>query len=329
MPDTQSALLALLALHPGLSQQELADRAGVSTRTARRHLTALVEEGTVLFDTDGPTHHYRLADHAYPLDTPPPTFTEGEMEALAVAVLAARPLLAPTPLAHRLTALADKLRHRWLGEVLLFDSETDAAHWSFDGAAGGERPPASPAVFRTLLDAMRGQHPVRATYHTASRDETRAGRRLAPLGFLVRDGAWLVPAADLDLPDHPVKDFALTGFREATCLADEQAFRPDGFDLPAYAEGHFGALEGEPETVRLLVEPEAVPYFKRKRYARSQQIEEQADGRAVVSFEAGGMDAVKAWCLSWGPKVRVLAPAALAEQVAEAHREAARRYESE
>ncbi len=41
MPDTRRALLDLLAVRSGLSQGELADRTGVSTRTARRHLTAL------------------------------------------------------------------------------------------------------------------------------------------------------------------------------------------------------------------------------------------------------------------------------------------------
>jgi predicted DNA-binding transcriptional regulator YafY len=326
MTDTRRALLDLLAVQPGLTQTELATHLGVSTRTARRHLADLEEDGTVFFEEDGPAHRYRLADHAHPVEAQPLTFTEGELEALAVAVLAARPLLAPTPLACRLDALAAKLRHQWLGEVVLFDSEADAAHWSFDGAAGGARPPADPAVFRALLDAVRGQHPVRATYHTASRDETRTDRRLAPLGFLVRDGAWLVPALDLDAPDHPLKDFALAGFCAVECLTDELHFRPDDFDLAAYADGHFGALEGEQETVRLLVEPEAVPYFRRKRYAHSQRVEEREDGRAVVAFEAGGLDAVKAWCLSWGPKVRVLAPASLAEQVVEAHREATECY---
>ncbi len=326
MPDTRAALLDLIAARPGLSQGEVADRAGVSTRTARRYLQPLVREGTVLVEADGPARRYRLADHAHPVAAPPPTFTEGETEALVVAVLAARPLLAPTPLAGRLDALAEKLRHGWLGEVVLFDAETDAAHWHFDGD-GVPPEPAAPALFRALLDAARGQHPVRATYYTASRDETREGRRLAPLGFLIRGGTWQVPSADLDDPSRKVKDFALAGFRAVTLLGDEVALRPDGFDLAAFAAGRFGAHDGEAATVRLLVEAEALPYFRRKRYAPSQRIEEErADGRAVVSFEARGMDAVKAWCLSWGPKVKVLEPPALAEAVATAHREAALRY---
>jgi predicted DNA-binding transcriptional regulator YafY len=334
MPDTRRALLDLLAVRSGLSQGELADRTGVSTRTARRHLTALVEEGTVVASADGPARRYRLADHAQPV-APAPPLTDPEMEALSVAALAARPLLAPTPLAAALDAAAAKLRRAWLAEAFSFEPDTDPALWSFDGAAGGQSPDADAVLFRDLLTAVREQNPIRADYYTASRDTLTTRRRLAPLGFLVRGGAWLVAAADLDAePDAdgrpPVKDFALAGFRAVERLDGEHAAPPEGFDLALYARDRFGALDGEVEEVRLLVEPEAVPAFKRKLYNPTQQIEEEReDGRAVVSFEAGGMDAVKAWCLSWGPKVRVLAPASLAEQVAKTHREAARGYEDE
>lgn len=110
-------------------------------------------------------------------------------------------------------------------------------------------------------------------------------------------------------------------------LEGEHALHPADFDLADYARDRFGALEGAVEEIRLLVEAKAVAAFRRKSYNPTQQIEEErADGRAVVSFEAGGLDAVKAWVLSWGPKVRVLAPASLAEQVAEAHRAAVSRY---
>jgi predicted DNA-binding transcriptional regulator YafY len=254
------------------------------------------------------------------------------MEALAVAALAARSILAPTPLAAALDAAAARLRTDWLARAITFEADADAALWSFDGATGGQPPDTEPTLFRDLLAAVRHQNPIRAVYYTASRATLTTGRRLAPLGFLVRSGAWLVAAADLDASpdDHghpPIKDFALAGFRSVERLEREHAAPPDGFELALYARDRFGALDGEVEEVRLLVEPEAVPAFKRKLYNPTQQIEEEReDGRAVVSFEAGGLDAVKAWCLSWGPKVKVLAPASLAEQVAAAHREAADRY---
>lgn len=334
MPDTPARLLRLLHTAPGLSQQTIARRLGVSERTARRHLAALADEGTVLVTPDGPARRYRLADHAHPIEAPLPDFTEGEMEALAVAALAARVLLAPTPLADALDTAADKLRSDWLARAISFEPEHEARLWSFDGAAGGEPPPTDPALFRDLLAAIRHHNPVRADYYTAYRDVFTPDRRLAPLGFLVRSGAWIVAAADLDAapkPDgrQPVKDFALAGFRRVERLADEVVHPRDGFDLADFARDRFGAFAGSVEEVRLLVEPEAVPAFRRKRYNPTQQIEEEhADGRAVVSFEAEGLESVKAWVLSWGPKVKALAPASLVAQVADAHREATNRYVS-
>jgi|SRR5690606_7252797 len=327
MPTTRDRLLHLLAVRPGLAQHELAGRLGVSTRTARRHLSALVAGGEIVAEPDGPALRYRLADGAHPA-LPVPEFTEHEAEALAVAALAARPLLAPTPLLGPLDAAAEKLRHAAIDDVLSFEADTDPAHWSFDGAAGGVSADVDPGVFRVLLNAARQGHAVRADYYTASRQALREGRTLAPLGLLVRSGAWLAACLDFDAPGHPAKDFALTGFLAVVPLPERRVDPPDGFDLDLYARDRFGALDGEVDVVRLLVEAEAVPYFRRKRYNPTQQIEEErSDGRAVVSFEAGGLDAVKAWVLSWGAKVRVLGPPELASRVAEAHRSAAARYD--
>lgn len=226
MPDTRRDLLDLLAVRSGLSQSEIAARASISTRTARRHLTELAREGTVLVSADGPTRRYRLADHAQPI-APAPQLTEPEMETLSVAALAARPLLAPTPLAAALDAAAAKLRRAWLAEVFSFEPDTDPALWSFDGAAGGQAPAVDPVLFRALLGAVREQNPIRADYYTASRATLTTGRRLAPLGFLVRSGAWLVAASDLDAAPGedgpaPVKDFALAGFRSVERLEEER-----------------------------------------------------------------------------------------------------------
>ena len=325
MTDTRRVLLDLLASHSGLTQSDLARRLRISTRTARRYLTALVAEGLVGADPDGPARRYRLMEGATPAVTPP-RLTEDEAEALAVAALAARPLLAPTPLLAALDAAAAKLTDASLADVVRFEPDVDAGFWSFDGAAGGRPVDPAAGVFRAVLDAARGQYAVVADYYTASRDALSTGRCLGPLGFLVRSGAWLVAAIDLDVPERPIKDFALAGFRAATPQPDTHVAPPDGFSVDLYARDRFGALDGEVETIRLLVEPEAVPYFERKIYDETQQVELRADGRAVVSFEAGGMDAVASFVLSWGPKVRVLAPAALAAQVAEALRAATARY---
>ncbi|MDT7858123.1 WYL domain-containing protein [Rubrivirga sp. S365] len=330
MPTTRDRLLDLLAARPGLAQAELAARVPLSTRQARRHLTALEAEGTVVATADGPATRYRLADGAHPA-TPVPRFTDDEAEALAVAARAARPLLAPTPLAAPLAAAADKLQAAALADVVSFEPDADAALWSFDGAAGGVTAGLDPDAFRALLTAARGRHAVRADYFTASRQALTRGRTLAPLALLVRSGAWLAACQDLDAepgPDGPpVKDFALAGFRAATPLPDRPAHPAPAWDPDAHAADRLGALDGDPETVRLLVSPEAAPYFRRKAYSRTQLVEaEHAGGALTVSFETAGLDDARAFVMGWGALVRVLDPPALADAVAQAHREAANLY---
>lgn len=331
MPTTRDRLLAHLAARPGLNQGELADALGTSTRQLRRYLGLLTEEGTVVATPDGPATRYRLADGAHPA-TAVPSLTDAEAEALAVAARAARPLLAPTPLLAPLDAAATKLQAAALADVLSFEPEKDPDHWSFDGAAGGVSSPLDPAVFRTLLDAARHAHAVRATYHTASRGETRPGRALAPLALVVRHGAWLAACLDLDAPpapdgSPPVKDFALAGFLDAAPLPGTAVDPPAGWDPALHAADRLGALDGAPEEVRLLVSPEAAPYFRRKTYARTQLVEaEHDDGALTVSFETAGLEDARAFVMGWGALVRVLGPPALAEAVASAHKAAADLY---
>ena len=328
MPTTRDRLLDLLAARTDLTQGDLAGRLGVSTRQARRHLAALVDEGAVVAEPDGTALRYRLSDGATPA-TSLPDLTEAEMEALSVAALAARPLLAPTPLAGPLATAAAKIERAALQDVLLFEAETDAARWSFDGAAGPVTAGADAVAFRALLDAARGGHAVSADYYTASRRALGRGRTLAPLGMVVRGGAWLVACRDLDADGAPVKDFALAGFRSVAPLPGRFVDPPDGWSLAAAVAGRFGALDGDVVEVRLAVAPEAVAYFARKEYGDGQRVEPLADGGAEVTFRAAGLDAVRAWVLSWGPRVRVLAPEPLAAAVAADLRAAASGYGDE
>ena len=232
------------------------------------------------------------------------------MEALAVAALAARPLLAPTPLAAALDAAAAKLRAGWLADVFSFEPDTDAALWSFDGAAGGQSPDADADLFRDLLD----RRPRRRTRSAPTTTPPRAPR-WRPAAASPRSASSCAAGPGSSPPPTSTRAGRTAPARQglrprrlpprSSGSTDEHVPPPDGFDLALYARDRFGALDGEVEEVRLLVEAEAVPAFKRKLYNPTQQIEEEReDGRAVVSFEAGGMDAVKAWCLSWGPKVR-------------------------
>ncbi|MFN3598072.1 MAG: helix-turn-helix transcriptional regulator [Rubricoccaceae bacterium] len=321
VPDT--AYLDLIARHPGLAQHALAGALGVTTRTARRRLSALVRAGLVEAERCGAERRYRLVPGAQP-ELPVPQLTEQQAEALTLAALAAEALLRPTPYGAPLRSAREALCRTWLDSVFAFEPDEEAEHWDFEGVAGGELPREGFALLRPLVQAIRDRRPVHAVYLTA-RTRTRSERTLHPLGVFVRAGSWLVAAW---CPrSRCVKDFALGGFESADVDETDTFEPPPGFSLALHVRDRFGAMSGdEPCEVRLLAEPSVAESFRRKQHHPTQQLEPAEGGRVEVSLEVLGLEGVTPWVLSYGAKVRVLAPPALAERVAEAHRAAAALY---
>ena len=322
--DLRPALLAYLASGVTPTQGAAADRVGCSERSARRHLRAMEHDGMVAVvpDAAGITR-YRLKPEHRPLSTAV-DLPEREVEALTVAILAARDLLAPTPFASPLAQAQQRLERAWLAEAFTFEPQDEAARWRFDGSSGP--PPFDPGCFGALLKAVRNTRPVEVAYYTASRAALSEGRRLHPLGFLVRSGTWCLVAYAPGVGTY--RDFVLAGFRDVA-LVEGETFQPPGdFDLATYGRDRFGALAGDTvHEVRLRVSAEAAPYFERKTYSATQLVEaEHADGSLTVSFEVEGLPSVVSFVCAWGPKVRVLAPPELVEEVAAAHRAAAAQY---
>lgn len=318
-------ILKIIRMRPGLSQGELAKVSECPPRSLRRHLKALNQEGLIYIRPCGNSKQYFIADDAQ-VRLPKSGLSEAEAETLFVATLAAQSLLRPTPMHDILQSVQQKLRLSWIEEVFAFEPGHDDENWSFDGATGGQSAHIDAGIFRSLIDAVRNSNPVITEYFTAYRNTTTSDRKLTPYGFFVRSGTWMLVA--LDHNSSEIRDFSLTGFRSILLVENEVDPRPDGFDLQLHARDRFGAIsDGNVETVRLLVEPEAIPYFERKEYSPTQQIEERLEtGQAVVSYEVEGLVSVAAFVRSWGPLVRALEPPELVHLVAETLKQAAGQY---
>jgi predicted DNA-binding transcriptional regulator YafY len=257
--------------------------------------------------------------------------SERQTLALLVAAEAARPTLRPTPLAEPLQTVGEHLAERLAPHVTSFDPEVQPQRWHFDSAGASTF---EPEVFEVLQRAIREQRSVRMEYVTASTGERHARRRIDPLLLAAAGTSWLVVA--YCHKREGVRDFALAGIERVwPCDPAEDTGSvyfdpPAGFDAELHFKGRFSAMSGdEAHVVRLLAEPEAARYFRRKRYHPTQQIEEERpDGRAVVSFEASSLKEVAAFVRSWGTGVRVLAPQTLARQMAADARAVAQRYQN-
>lgn len=327
-------LYELLRQGHRLTQAEFASRLGVTKRHVRRLVRTLREEEGV------PVQQTRQGrgERAYYLDGPDlapegpfAMLSERQTLALLVAAEAARPTLRPTPLAGPLEAVGRRLAERLAPHVTSFDPEVQPQRWHFDSAAASTF---DPEVFEILQKAIEEQRSVRMAYVTASTGERHPRRRVDPLLLAAAGSSWLVVA--YCHKRGGVRDFALAGIERVWPCdpAAEEAgsvyFSPPAdFDPELHFKGRFSAMTGEEtHVIRLRAAPEAAPYFRRKRYHPTQQIEREApDGALVISFETDGLDEVGAFVRSWGPRVEVLAPAALARQVAADARRVAEAYD--
>lgn len=178
-------------------------------------------------------------------------------------------------------------------------------------------------MFETLAEAIDERRSVRINYRTASTGRFWEGRKIDPLVMAAPGSSWLCAAYCHER--EALRDFALAGIKAITpCNPEEEQaiFDPlKGFDPELYFRDRFRALAGdEVRVVRLLVESDRAPYFRRKRYHPTQVIEEapeeRSDGRMIVSYEVAGLKDVTAWVRSWGPGVKVLDPPELAGRIA-------------
>lgn len=253
--------------------------------------------------------------------------TERQMEALTVAINAAAHVLAPTPYHAPLQTAFRAVRRDWLAEAITFEPETEATHWHFGGLPQQDIPE---DTFAILAKAIRNQQTLVLDYYTASRDAWTNDRRLDPYVIARRQGSWMLAAYCHE--KQTVRDFSLAGMRRLrpyTPHGEPVYFgaTPD-FDPQEHFRGRGGALAGEEWVdVRLLVEPQAGPYFKRKRYHGSQRIEEERpDGRLVVHYRVRGLRGFVSGIRSWGRLVTVLEPESLREDLTAEFYELAGRY---
>lgn len=324
-------LLAMLYDGAEPSLAEIARQLSLaSQRQVRRLISALTSEG-IRIETrrDGRIKRFWIPPEARPLHAPPHEITLAEEEALALAVAAeaASAALGPTPLAVPLRRAFDRLMERLGPHILTFESDQLPLRWHFDPVAAAA---IDPSVFRTVMRAIAESRSIRIDYVTASTGVANERRKIDPYAIAVRGSSWLVVA--YCRTRRRVLDFALAGISRAEHCdpTEEDAYfqPPESFDMEEHFRDRFSALAGgEVHVVRLLVEPDRAPYFRRKLYHPTQQIEEErADGRLVVSFEVAGLEEIRSFAQSWGTGITALEPRELVTLLAREAREVAGRY---
>ena len=296
------------------------DRLGISRRHLRRLLQQLKDEGLRINESweDG-VKHFSL-DPASRSVGGPVDLEEEELYALIVSAFAARSVLGPTPLEGGLTSAVDTLLAA-AGPVYSFEPGWQEEVWHFDEGATATM---DPSRFETIVRAANRCERLEITYFSASsRRETR--RTIEPLVIAEQGGSWLLTAychrAD------GLRDFSLPGIRSAE--PDGTYFqRPADFDPDEHFAGRFHALKGGgSHRVVLEVSRDKAPYFRRKTYHPTQEINDLSEESGIeVTFEVSSLNDIAAFIRSWGPGVRATHPPELADRLEAEAREVAESY---
>lgn len=107
----------------------------------------------------------------------------------------------------------------------------------------------------------------------------------------------------------------------------------DSFDMPSdslwegLSPNAFGLIDEPPKTVRIRFSPNVAYLLKERQWHPTQTFKQQRDKSAVVTLQAGGLDEITSWVLSWGADAKVLSPPELIQSV-RAHLTAARKQYS-
>jgi proteasome accessory factor B len=123
------------------------------------------------------------------------------------------------------------------------------------------------------------------------------------------------------------RTFAIERIRKAA-LTGERFEIPADFSAGELDRRLFGILEGPPQKIRIQFSPEVAYLLKERQWHPTQTIVTRKDGSVVLNMQAGGLEEVTSWVLSWGPHAKVLAPPTLVKDVKDELSAAARQYSS-
>ena len=301
-------LHALEASRQGVTINALADELAVTTRTIRRDLAALQEAGFPLYDEHDDEGHprWRLDGHALGgLET---GFTLAELSALYLS----RNLLeavAGTPFQRDLSLAFTRLAKMLSPRMRQFLDRLPTVLVAKPGPRARGADTSADAVAR-LLEATLHFRTTSMRYHSVSSGRMK-DYLVHPYRLAFANGGLYLLAYVPEYGD--VRTFAVD--RIASVSLEKQTFTPTQPVADDVFANSLGVNTGPAAPVEIEFEARVAPYVRARVWHTSQQMREAADGRLVLAMDVCHDWALWSWILSWGPFARVIAPAALADDV--------------
>ena len=305
-------LVFLFHRNPGrtLTSSEIAATLGIAPRTVRNYLLDLSSTCRLPIVR----HHrgWRLAEGAR-LQVPPVRF---HLEEAAALFLAARLLLAEADEPNR--AVADALAR--LAAVMPHEVRPAFAAVAARVAHGSG---AMAEIFRTFAYAWALRRVLRVTYAARTRGGAVKQIEFEPHLLETVPASRAVYAIGRATPPGELRVLKLERVRgvEPTGASFDPPDLAPLLDRLSTAWGVWLGSE-HPVEVTLRFAPEAAARVRETRWHLSQRLTPNPDGTVDLTLTVASTVELLPWILGWGRHCRVLAPAALAEEVAAEHREA-------
>jgi predicted DNA-binding transcriptional regulator YafY len=307
----------------GVTIDDLAALCDVTTRTIRRDLQALEEAGFPLFDDkgrdDGKTR-WLVNGQAF----------KGLSAGLTVSELCAlyfsRTLLeslSGTPFRDDVESAFEKLSSALTPHMRQFLDQLPRVIATKGDPARRKDDPKQQRLIARALEATLQLRQANILYHSKSSERTKT-YLVHPYRLAFAQGGLYLLAY---VPEYgEVRTFAVERLQEFSLL--EERFTPLE-ELPDTAFPHsLGVHSGPPERVEIEFQPAAADYVRSREWHASQSLRDDAAGCLLMTLDVCLDRALRSWILSFGPFARVVAPAALAKEIAEQFEEARARYAS-
>lgn len=295
-----------LSAHPdGVTPDELARFLGMSRRTAYRDLRALEDElGMPVWAEGG---RWGLAKEAF---LPAFRLTRGE----AMAVFLAARLMAKYADAYdpELAAAFQKL-----GEALP-DVLGRHVHRTLDVMARRPPDPEGTRRLHVLTQAWAERRVVELTYDASTYDPAREPRRARVRPYLIEPSTetHALYLIGFDETKDAVRTFKLERIRSLAVTADRFEAPPDGVIEEALERAWGIIADQEPVDVVLRFGPAVAGRVAETTWHPTQVTAGELDGSLMWRATVSGTVEIRAWILSWGPDVEVVAPEPLRAEVA-------------
>jgi proteasome accessory factor B len=167
-------------------------------------------------------------------------------------------------------------------------------------------------IFAQLLGAILAKQVVNISYHLP-REQKTLTIEFNPCHLMYSNSTWYI--LGWSSPHKGIGALNLSRIEEVQKL-NRHFIEDRKFDIQEYLGRAWSMVpEGRLYDVKLKFLPEVANNVIKRQWHSTQKVSFEQDGSAIVEFRVDGLGEITWWILSFGDKVRVLAPAMLRERV--------------